>query len=56
MRELAAAVIAALILLSFWLVWRLRQRIRTLGEDARRLQAERSQGAPESPASEEDPG
>jgi len=45
MRELAAAVIAALILLSFWLVWRLRQRIRTLEGEARRLQAERSQGA-----------
>jgi len=44
MRELAAAVIVALILLSFWLVWRLRHRIRTLEEGARRLEAERAQG------------
>ncbi|HTS92060.1 MAG TPA: ATP-binding protein [Stellaceae bacterium] len=45
MRELAVAVLAALIMLSFWLVWRLRQRIRTLEEEKRRLEAERTQGA-----------
>jgi len=45
MRELAVAVLAALIMLSFWLVWRLRQRIQTLEEEKRRLEAERTQGA-----------
>ena len=45
MRELAAAVMAALIMLSFWLVWRLRQRIRRLEDEKRRLEGERAHGA-----------